>query len=164
MVLASPPDVLGRQVVQRLVAVRDLRGFRPGDPGNDGDRELRLRAASASARARPDGPVRVRRLAGAAAAAALHGQLLPDGDALHSLRHRDRLSLSARGDPPPAELVRVLRVPGVPGDPARRLRLHLAERSARMALDKPLKDLGMKSERLLWPKSSKFEDEVSDLE
>jgi len=33
-----------------------------------------------------------------------------------------------------------------------------------MALDKPLKDLGMKSERLLWPKSSKFEDEVSDLE
>ena len=48
--------------------------------------------------------------------------------------------------------------------PVRRLRLHLAEGSARMALDKPLKDLGMKSERLLWPKSSKFEDEVSDLE
>ena len=34
-----------------------------------------------------------------------------------------------------------------------------------MALDKPLKDLGLKSERLLWPnKASKFEDEVNDLE
>jgi NADH:ubiquinone oxidoreductase subunit B-like Fe-S oxidoreductase len=30
---------------------------------------------------------------------------------------------------------------------------------------KPLKDLGLKSERLLWPgKASKFEDEVNDLE
>ena len=35
-------------------------------------------------------------------------------------------------------VVRVLRVPRVPRDPARRLRLHLAEGSARMALDKPL--------------------------
>ena len=36
---------------------------------------------------------------GPAEAAALHGQLLPDGDALHRLRHRDRVPLSARGDP-----------------------------------------------------------------
>ena len=51
-------------------------------------------------------------------------------------------------------------------DPARRLRLHLAEGSARMALDKPLEDHGLKSERLLWPTKgpSKFEDEVNDLE
>ncbi len=34
-----------------------------------------------------------------------------------------------------------------------------------MALEKPLKDLGLKSERLLWPdKASKFEDEVNDLD
>ncbi len=34
-----------------------------------------------------------------------------------------------------------------------------------MALDKPLSQLGMKSERLLWPeKASRFEDEVNDLE
>ena len=34
-----------------------------------------------------------------------------------------------------------------------------------MALEKPLKDMGLKSERLLWPnKASKFEDEVEDLE
>ena len=34
-----------------------------------------------------------------------------------------------------------------------------------MALDKPLKDMGLQSERLLWPnKASKFEDEVNDLE
>ena len=53
-------------------------------------------------RARADDPVRVRRLPGLAAEAALHGQLLPDGDALHPLRHRDRLPLSARRDPPRA--------------------------------------------------------------
>ena len=34
-----------------------------------------------------------------------------------------------------------------------------------MALDTPLKDMGLKSERLLWPnKASKFEEEVSNLE
>ena len=57
---------------------------------------VRDAARSADARARTipfesgvsDGP---------AAAAALHGQLLPDGDALHRLRHRDRLPLPARG-------------------------------------------------------------------
>ena len=63
-------------------------------------------------------------------------------------------------------LVRVLRVPRLPRDPARRLRLHLAEGRARMALDKPLSELGLHSERLLWPTKgpAKFEDEVADLE
>ena len=37
---------------------------------------------------------------GAPSSTALHGQLLPDGDALHPLRHRDRVPLSARGHPP----------------------------------------------------------------
>ena len=37
----------------------------------------------------------------------LHRQLLPDGDALHPLRHRDRLSLPARD---PAERSRVVRL------------------------------------------------------
>ena len=41
-------------------------------------------------------PVRVRRLAGLATGEPLHGRLLPDGDALHRLRHRDRLPVSAR--------------------------------------------------------------------
>ena len=88
--------------VQRLVAVRDLRVLRPRDPDNDDDRELRLRAAAASPRPRPHDPVRVRRLAGRAEEAALHRQLLPDRDALHPLRHRDRLPVPARRDPPPA--------------------------------------------------------------
>ena len=44
-----------------------------------------------------DDPVRVRCLRGIAdPGAALHGQLLPDGDALHPLRHRDRVPLPAR--------------------------------------------------------------------
>ena len=37
------------------------------------------------------------------------------------------------------------------GHPAARLRLHLAEGSARVAVEKPLRDLGLHSERLLWP-------------
>ena len=48
-------------------------------------------------------------------------------------------------------VVRVRRVPRLPDHPRDRLRLHLAEGSARMALDKPLRELGLHSERLLWP-------------
>src|SRR4051795_11431636 len=165
MVLASARVRRRRHGVRRLVALRDLRAVRPDDPGNDDDRELRLRHAAASPRARPHHPVRVRRLARPAEAAALHRQLLPDGDALHPLRHRDRLPLPARGDPPRARMVRVLRVPRVPDHPARRVRLHLAEGSTRMALEKPLRSYGLNSERLLMPsKASSFEQEVADLE
>src|SRR3954462_5691410 len=46
---------------------------------------------------RAPGSVRVGCLGRPASAAALQRQLLADGDALHRLRHRDRLSLSARG-------------------------------------------------------------------
>jgi NADH-quinone oxidoreductase subunit A len=37
--------------------------------------------------------------AGAPREAAVHDQLLPHGDALHRLRHRDRVPVSAGGDP-----------------------------------------------------------------
>ncbi len=53
-------------------------------------------------------------------------------------------------------------------DPAPRLRVYLAEGSARMAIgdDKRLRDHGLHSERLLWPTKGpgKFETEVEDLE
>src|SRR5207249_342088 len=74
--------------------------------------------------------------------------------------------LPPRGDPPRALVVRVRRVPRLPDHPRSRVRLHLAEGSARMAVDKPLRDLGMKSERLLWPSKGPghFETEVQELE
>src|SRR5262249_7257324 len=115
-----------------------------------------------------DDPVRVRRLGRPACATALHGQLLPDGDAVHPLRHRDRFPLPACGDPPFAGLVRVRRVPRLPGNPAPGLRVHLAQGGARVAIekDKRLRDMGLHSERLLWPTKGpgKFETEVDDLE
>ncbi len=56
--------------------------------------------------------VRVRRVRGRAEPRApLHRQLLPDGDPLHPLRHRDRLSLPARRAARGARLVRDRRAP-----------------------------------------------------
>src|SRR5262249_35141957 len=106
--------------------------------------------------------VRVRRLEGPAAPDPLHDQLLPDGDALHRLRHRDRLSLSARGHPPQPRLVRLRRACLLPRHPRGRLRLHLAKGSARVAL----KDYGLNSERVLWQGKGPgvFEQELGDLE
>src|SRR5436305_12871552 len=95
----------GGSVVQRLVAVCDLRAVRPDDPGNDDDRELRLRPAAAPPRPGPHDPLRVGRVAGPAEATALHRQLLPDGDALHPLRHRYRVPVPAGGDPARPRLV-----------------------------------------------------------
>ena len=77
-----------------------------------------------------------------------------------------------------ARAARVVRVDGVPRlhrDPRRRLHLHLAQGSARVALDKsvdqqraskrPLAKAGLQSERLLWPtKKAVFEEEVENLE
>src|SRR5262249_4324287 len=87
-------------------------------------------------------------------------------DALHPLRHRDRVPLPAGRDPPRARVVRFLRAPRLPAHPGRRLHLHLAEGRPPVALDKPLRQAGLKSERLLWPTKgpSKFEQEVNDLE
>src|SRR4029079_10121214 len=165
VLLASDADTRGRHCVQRLVAVCDLRAVRPDDPGNDDDRKLRLRTAAPSSRACPRTSARVRRVGGTAEAAALHRQLLPNGDALHPLRHRDRVPVPARGDPPRARVVRLLRVPRLPDHPARGLLLHLAEGSARVALEKPLRSYGLQSERLLMPtKASAFEQEGADLE
>src|SRR5581483_2452401 len=167
ILLASGADSAagGSTGVQRLVALRDLRALRPGDPGNHDDRQLHVRDPAEPAYPRAHDSVRIRRFAGRSEEAALQRQLLLDGDALHPLRHRDRLPVSARRDPPRARLVRVLRVPDLPDRAARRLRLHLAQGSARMALDKPLRDYGLQSERLLMPtKASSFEQEVADLE
>src|SRR4029079_19417285 len=80
-----------RRDAPQLAPLPDLRPDGVRDPGLDGGDELRLRAAAEPADTRAQHPVRVRRLAGAAAPPALHGQLLPDRDALHRLRHRDRV-------------------------------------------------------------------------
>ena len=120
------------------------------------------------ARPRAHDPVRVGRLAGAAEAAALHRQLLPDGDALHPLRHRDRLPLPARGDPARARLVRVLRVPDLPDHPAAsptstsggRGRSSGGRRSA-LRDSRAASPSGCSGRRRA---RRKFEDEVADLE
>src|SRR5262249_23603936 len=107
------------------------------------------------------GAVRVGRVHRAAEATALHDQLLPDGDALHRLRHRDRLPLSAGRAVERARLVRVSRAAVLHRHPGDRVCLHLAKGGARVAV-KRLRDYGLKSERLLWPTKgpSVFEREL----
>src|SRR4029078_11173298 len=68
---------------------------------------------------------------------------------------------------PRARLVRIRRVRVLRADPARRLRLHLAQGRARVGhvmADGPkrLRDYGLQSERLLWPTKgpSHFEEEM----
>src|SRR3954452_588945 len=149
-------------VAGQLVALSDLRLLRARDSALDGLRLVRAGDPAEPPHARPDAAVRVRRLPGSADAHPLHDQLLPDGDALHSLRHRDRLPVSARRDPPPARVVRLRRVPLLPGDPRGRVHLHLAEGGTRVAL----RDHGLKSERVLWKGKGPgvFEQELGDLE
>src|SRR5512132_2356110 len=111
----------------RLVSLLRLRLLRPGDPGVDDPHVLRVRHASDASCPRADRTLRVGRLDRAAAAeAAVHDQLLPDGDALHRLRHRDRLSLSGRGDPRAGALVRRRGVRILHRDSCGGLRLRLA--------------------------------------
>src|SRR5262245_49847531 len=150
---------------RQLAPISDLRVLRARDPGLHDSRVVRLLDEAPAPDSRAPRPLRVRRLAGPAEAAAVHDQLLPDGDALHRLRHRDRVPVSARGRPAPAGLVRVFRAALLRPHPRRRLRLHLAQGSARVAVDgsKRLRDYGLKSERLLWPTKgpSVFERELS---
>src|SRR5205823_12420834 len=101
----------GRTRARQLAAVPDLRDLRAGHSRIHDVVLLRLRHAPAQTYATAGAAVRVRRVDGPAAHAALHGQLLPDGDALHRLRHRGRVPVSARSDPAPARLVRLLRAP-----------------------------------------------------
>src|SRR5215216_1427870 len=120
-------------------------------------------------RARTNGAFRVGSLRRAAEAAAVHDQLLPDGDALHRLRHRDRVSLSGCGDPRAGALVRRRRVRLLHRHPRRRLRLRLEEGGARMAeveRKKRLADYGLHSERLLMKRKGPgaFEQELGELE
>src|SRR4029453_12715021 len=91
----------------------------------------------------------------------------PHGDAFHRLRHPDPVPVSGGGDPPPARLVRLPRVPVLHRDPRDRLRVRVAQRSARVAIEKGrLVDYGLQSERLLWPAKGAgvFEREVEQME
>src|SRR4051812_17412935 len=156
------------RVAGQLVALSDLRPFRARDSPLDGLRLVRAGHQAASAHARAHASLRVRRLPGAAGAEPLHDQLLPDGDALHRLRHRDRLPVSARRDPPRAGVVRLRGVPLLRRHPRARLRLHLAQGSARLAMSdkKRLADYGLKSERVQWVGKGPgvFEQELGNLE
>src|SRR5713101_5123709 len=166
--LLGSPSPKGRTRARQLAAVPDLRGFRADHSRIDDVVLVRLRDARARALTAPRAAVRVRRFHGPATSAALHGQLLLDGDALHRVRHRDRVPVSARGHPPPARVVRLPRVPLLHRDPRRRLRLRLAKGCARLAIEdgKTLRDYGLQSERLLWPTKGPgvFEQEVAALE
>src|SRR5882724_9303266 len=140
-----------RRRARQLAAVSHLRAVRSTDSDLDARDVLRLRDPSA-------------------APAAVHDQLLPDGDALHRLRHRDRLPVSARCRPAPARVVRLRGVRLLPADPADCVRLRLAQGRARVAVDRPkshrLAEHGLQSERLLWPGKgpSEFEEERGDIE
>src|SRR3954447_12943715 len=114
---------------RQLAAIPDLRDPCAPDPRlDDGDVVLVLAEARAPD-ARAHGAVRVGRLDGTAPAPALQPQPLPDGDALHRLRHRDRLPLPPGRAAPRARLVRVRGARLLRPDPPRRLRLHLAQGS-----------------------------------
>src|SRR5713101_8153932 len=136
--LLGSPSPKGRTRARQLAAVPDLRGFRADHSRIDDVVLVRLRDARARALTAPRAAVRVRRFHGPATSAALHGQLLLDGDAL---LHRD---------------------------PRDRLRLRLAKGCARLAIEdgKTLRDYGLQSERLLWPTKGPgvFEQEVAALE
>src|SRR5829696_3505564 len=162
------------RIAGRLVSLPRVRLLRARHPGLDDCHVVPLRIARAELASAPD-PIRVRGLDRPSRAAAVHGQLLPHGDALHRLRHRDRLPLPRRGRAERGRNVRARRVRLLHRDPGRRLRLHLEERSARVAVEgndrKRLADYGLNSERLLMrrpggvrPDPSKFEDELGDLE
>src|SRR6266567_2004089 len=162
------PSPKGRTRARQLAAVPDLRGFRADHSRIDDVVLVRLCDAPAQALTAARAAVRVGRLDRRAQSSALHGQLLLDGDALHRLRHRDRVPVSARGHPPPARLVRVPRVSLLHRDPRDRLRLRLAKGCARLAIEdgKKLRDHGLQSERLLWPTKGPgvFEQEVAAME
>src|SRR5256714_7547177 len=159
-----------RRRARQLAAVSHLRAVRSRDSDLDARDVLRLRDPAEAPHAGARDPVRVRRLDRSAAPAALHDRLLPPGNPLHRLRHRDRLPVSPRCRPPPARLVRLRGVRVLPADPAGRVRLRLAQGCARMAVDRPkpqrLADHGLQSERLLWPGKgpSEFEQELGDIE
>src|SRR4029078_13241481 len=152
----------------RLFAFSDLRLLRARDSALDDLRVVRAGHQAAPPHARPLAAVRSRRLRGPAGAHPLHDQLLPDGDALHRLRHRDRLPLPARRDPPRARVVRFRRVALLVRDPRPRLRLQLAQGSAGLEMSdkKRLADYGLNSERVQWDDKGPgtFEQELGDLE
>src|SRR6266516_4067055 len=166
--LLGSPSPKGGTRARQLAAVPDLRDLRADHSRIDDVVLLRLCDASRPAHPLARATRRVRRLHGPAESSALHGQLLSHRDALHRLRHRDRVPVSARGHPPPAGVVRLPRVPLLHRDPRRRLRLRLAKGRTRLAIEdgKKLRDFGLQSERLLWPTKGPgvFEQEVAAME
>src|ERR671910_290908 len=152
---------------RQLAAVPDLRGVRVDHSRVDDVVLVRVCDPAASTYARARDPLLIGCLRRTSGNAPVHDQLLPDGDAVHRLRHRDRLPVSARGHPPSAGLVRAARVPLLHRDPRRRVRLRLAEGRARVAIEKGrLRDYGLQSERVLWPTKGPgvFEQEVAAME
>src|SRR6476469_3843168 len=115
-----------------MAAIRDLRDPGAGQPRLDAGYVLLVRAEAGGPDTRRDRAVRVGRLDRAAAAPALQRELLPDGDALHRLRHRDRVPLPARRATPRARLVRIRGARFLHPHPPRRLRVHLAEGRAEL--------------------------------
>src|SRR5215203_610632 len=159
----------GRRADARWLApVPDVRGACVGDSGVHDPDVLRLRDAPGTKDEDPAAALRVGRLAGSASAEPLHDQLLPDGDALHRLRHRDRVSLSARRRAEAARLVRLRGVRLLRRDSRARIRVHLAEGGPEVAVRKKqrLADWGLNSERVLWKGKGPgvFEQELGDLE
>src|SRR3954454_22924580 len=153
---------------RQLAAVPHLRHVRDSHPLDHDRNELRVLPAPGPPAALANDPFRIRRVDGSSEATALHRQLLPHGDAVHPLRHRDRLSLPVGGDPPPARVVWVRRVPLLHRHPRARVRLRVAEGGTRVAVerDKRLADYGLHSERVMWlgKGPGKFEEELGDLE
>src|SRR5262249_57801382 len=90
---------------RQLAAIPDLRRPRARHPGLDDVGVVQVLTAPCAPYARADRAVRVGRLDGTAAAPALQRQLLPDSDAVHRLRHRDRVPLPTRRAAPRARLV-----------------------------------------------------------
>ena len=89
---------------------------RPGDDLRRPEPNGIAPARAATSTRGEGGPVRVRHRAEPRATGAFPGALLPRRDALHHVRHRDRVPLSVRGEPPRARLVRLLRDPAVQRD------------------------------------------------
>src|SRR4051812_18480908 len=116
---AFPPSrwarvcVLSSQRAGPLGGHPRLHGFLGHDRRNPA-RRIRLPGQERPpARQRQEPAVRVRRLHGRLRAVALLDLLLPDRDALHRLRHRDRLPLPARRAAARARAVRVHGAAGV---------------------------------------------------
>src|SRR5947199_158561 len=107
---------------------------RHGDTAVAPVRHLRPRHAIEAPGGRQADPVRVRRVGRRLPRPSLHDLVLPDGDALHRVRHRDRLPVSARPAHARAQGIWIRRDGRLRRPARRRLRLHLEEGRPGMAV------------------------------